>query len=152
MVIRHIFRTCARWRSFMHIYFRYGFDLVFIVYIFMVHWKNKCTKMCHNCRKRIHKWHKAKTKYNQMFMIIEIIEELFGWRTFIHRGYIIYIKYLDVLSSEIIVKNLYIIYNMKRARPWMLANLKIIWQFHAHPVHQKVLRFFGPRYIGDDFF
>ena len=34
----------------------------------------------------------------------------------------------------------------------MLANLKIIWQFHAQPVHQKVSRFFGPRYIGDDFF
>jgi hypothetical protein len=33
----------------------------------------------------------------------------------------------------------------------MLTNLKIIWQFHAHPVHQKVSRFFGPRYIGDDF-
>jgi hypothetical protein len=45
-----------------------------------------------------------------------------------------------------------IVYNMKQARPWMRANLKIIWQFHAHPVHQKVLRFFGPRYIGDDFF
>jgi hypothetical protein len=29
----------------------------------------------------------------------------------------------------------------------MLAHLKIIWQFHAHPVHQKVSRFFGPRYI-----
>jgi hypothetical protein len=42
-------------------------------------------------------------------------------------------------------------HNMKQARPWMLANLKIIWQFHAHPVHQKVSRFFGPRYIGDDF-
>jgi hypothetical protein len=39
---------------------------------------------------------------------------------------------------------------MKQARPSMLANLKIIWQFHAHPVHQKVSRFFGPRYIGDD--
>jgi hypothetical protein len=38
-------------------------------------------------------------------------------------------------------------YNMKPARPWMLAHLKIIWQFH-----QKVSRFFGPRYIGDDFF
>ena len=24
--------------------------------------------------------------------------------------------------------------------------------FHAHPVHQKVSRFFGPRYIGDDLF
>jgi hypothetical protein len=34
----------------------------------------------------------------------------------------------------------------------MLAHLKIIWQFHAHPVHQKVSRLFGPRYIGDDFF
>jgi hypothetical protein len=43
-------------------------------------------------------------------------------------------------------------YNMKPARPWMLAHLKIIWQFHAHPVHQKVSRFFGPRYIGDDYF
>jgi hypothetical protein len=42
--------------------------------------------------------------------------------------------------------------NMKRAWPWMLTNLKIIWQFHAHPVHQKVSRYFGPRYIGDDFF
>ena len=39
------------------------------------------------------------------------------------------------------------IYNMKPARPWMLAHLKIIWQFH-----QKVSRIFGPRYIGDDFF
>jgi hypothetical protein len=34
----------------------------------------------------------------------------------------------------------------------MLAHLKIIWQFHAHPVHQKVSILFGPRYIGDDFF
>jgi hypothetical protein len=34
----------------------------------------------------------------------------------------------------------------------MLTNLKMIWQFHVHPVHQKVSRFFGPRYIGDDFF
>ena len=42
--------------------------------------------------------------------------------------------------------------NMKQAQTWMLANLKIIWQFHAHPVHQKVSRLFGPRYIGDDFF
>ena len=41
---------------------------------------------------------------------------------------------------------------MKPARPWMLVHLKIIWQFHAHPVHQKVSRFFGSRYIGDDFF
>ena len=34
----------------------------------------------------------------------------------------------------------------------MLANMKIIWQFHAHPMHQKVSRLFGPRYIGDDIF
>jgi hypothetical protein len=34
----------------------------------------------------------------------------------------------------------------------MLTHLKIIWQFHAHPVRQKVSRLFGPRYIGDDFF
>ena len=34
----------------------------------------------------------------------------------------------------------------------MLTHLKIIWQFHAHPVHQKGSRLFGPRYIGDDFF
>ena len=26
---------------------------------------------------------------------------------------------------------------MKQARPWMLANLKIIRQFHAHPVHSN---------------
>ena len=25
-------------------------------------------------------------------------------------------------------------------------------EIHAHPVHQKVSRFFGPRYVGDDFF
>jgi hypothetical protein len=43
-------------------------------------------------------------------------------------------------------------FNMKPARPSMLANLKIIWQFHTHPVHQKVSRYFGPRYIGNDFF
>jgi hypothetical protein len=41
-----------------------------------------------------------------------------------------------------------VIINMKPAQPWMLAHLKIIWQFHAHPVHQKVSRFLGPRYIG----
>ena len=40
-----------------------------------------------------------------------------------------------------------LIINMKPARPLMLAHLKIIWQFH-----QKVSRFFGPRYIEDDFF
>ena len=34
----------------------------------------------------------------------------------------------------------------------MLAHLKIIWQYPTHPVHQKVSRFFGPRFIGDDFF
>ena len=34
----------------------------------------------------------------------------------------------------------------------MNARLKIIWQFHAHPVYQKVSRFVEPRYNGDDFF
>ena len=34
----------------------------------------------------------------------------------------------------------------------MTVQLKIIWQFYAYPVHQKLSRFFGPRYIGDDFF
>jgi hypothetical protein len=28
-------------------------------------------------------------------------------------------------------------FNMKQARPWMLANLYIFCQFHAHPVHQN---------------
>jgi len=32
--------------------------------------------------------------------------------------------------------------NMKQARPWMLANLKIICQFHAHPVHQNSVEIF----------
>jgi hypothetical protein len=45
--------------------------------------KINAQKLCHNCTKRIHKLHKTKTKYNQMFMIIEIIEESLGWRTFI---------------------------------------------------------------------
>jgi len=26
---------------------------------------------------------------------------------------------------------------LKQARPWMLANLKVICQFHAHSVHQN---------------
>ena len=43
--------------------------------------------------------------------------------------------------------------NMKPAWPWMLAHLKIIWQFHAHPVHQKVSRFFWAEiYWGQLFF
>ena len=33
-------------------------------------------------------------------------------------------------------------FNMKQARPWMLANLKIICQFHAHPVHQHSVDIF----------
>jgi hypothetical protein len=51
-------------------------------------------------------------------------------------------------TDETWYKQLYIhfVYNMKQARPWMLANMKIIWQFHAHPMHQKVSRLFGPRY------
>jgi hypothetical protein len=31
---------------------------------------------------------------------------------------------------------------MKQARPWMLANLKIICQFHAHPLHQNSVDIF----------
>jgi hypothetical protein len=31
-------------------------------------------------------------------------------------------------------------------------NPEPVCNFHAHPVHQKVSRFFEPRYIGDDFF
>ena len=34
------------------------------------------------------------------------------------------------------------VYNMKQARPWMLAKLKIICQFHAHPVHQNSVEIF----------
>jgi hypothetical protein len=34
----------------------------------------------------------------------------------------------------------------------MFAHLKIFWQFHAHPMNQKVSRIFGPRFIGDDVF
>jgi hypothetical protein len=34
----------------------------------------------------------------------------------------------------------------------MLANLKIISQFHSHPVHQISVDIFGPRYIGSDLF
>jgi hypothetical protein len=44
-------------------------------------------------------------------------------------------------------KIIIIIINMKPARPWMLAHLKIIWQFHAHLVHQKVSRFLGTTFF-----
>jgi hypothetical protein len=40
--------------------------------------------------------------------------------------------------------------NMKPARPWMLAHLKIIWQFHAHPVNPK--DFLGRDILGTTFF
>ena len=33
--------------------------------------------------------------------------------------------------------------NMKQTLPCMLANLKIIWQFHTHTVHQKCRDFLG---------
>jgi hypothetical protein len=39
---------------------------------------------------------------------------------------------------------------MKRARPRILANLKIIRRFHAHPVHQNSVDICGPRYVRDD--
>ena len=58
--------------------------------------------------------------------------------------------HLRTHTGEVRLKNCHIIYvvyifNMKQARPWMLANLKIIWiwQFHAHPVHQQVSRILG---------
>ena len=51
------------------------------------------------------------------------------------------------------IKTIYINSNMKQARPWMLANLKIIWQFHAHPVHQNsVKNFVGRDISGVTFF
>ena len=61
----------------------------------------------------------------------------------------IIIKCVIILNSnkENSLSTMIIKSNMKPARPWMLAHLKIIWKFH-----QKVSRFFGPRYIGDDFF
>ena len=34
----------------------------------------------------------------------------------------------------------------------MLANLKIICRFHAHPVHQNSVDIFEPKYVGNDFF
>ena len=34
--------------------------------------------------------------------------------------------------------------NMKQARPWMLANLKSICHFQAHPVHQNSVEIFWP--------
>ena len=58
---------------------------------------------------------------------------------------------LIVFAPFLLLLLLIIITNMKQARPWMVENLKIIWQSHAHPVNQKVSRFFGPRYIGHDF-
>ena len=42
--------------------------------------------------------------------------------------------------------------NMKPGRPWMLAILKIICRFHAHPVHQNSVDILGPRYVGDEFY
>ena len=91
LVICYIFRTCARWRCFMHIY------IVFLIWFWpSFHClrfydslkKINAPKMCHTFRKRLHKLHKTKAKYNQTFMIIEIIDEVRGWWTFIHRRYI----------------------------------------------------------------
>ena len=42
--------------------------------------------------------------------------------------------------------------NMKPERPCMLAHLKIIWQFHADPVHQKCRDFLGRDLLGTTFF
>ena len=42
-------------------------------------------------------------------------------------------------------------HNMKQAWSCMLANLKIICRFYAHPMNQNSVDMFGPRYVGDDF-
>jgi hypothetical protein len=34
----------------------------------------------------------------------------------------------------------------------MLPNLKIIYRFHVHPVHQNSVDILGPRYVGDHIF
>ena len=60
--------------------------------------------------------------------------------------YTIFVKFRNS-NKNVLEIVLIIVNNMQPARPWMLTHLKIIWQFHAHPVHQKV-----SRYIGDDFF
>jgi hypothetical protein len=41
--------------------------------------------------------------------------------------------------------------NMKQAWSCMLANLKMICRFYAHPVNQNSVDMFGPKYVGDDF-
>ena len=41
---------------------------------------------------------------------------------------------------------------MKPARPSMLAHLKIIWQFHAHLVLQKVCSYLDRDILGTTFF
>ena len=47
---------------------------------------------------------------------------------------------------------LLIIINMKPSRPRMLAHLKIIWQFHAHPSIKKCQDFLGRDILGTTFF
>ena len=44
------------------------------------------------------------------------------------------------------------VFNMKQARPWKLPNLKIIWQFHAHPVHQNSVEIFWAEVYRERFF
>jgi hypothetical protein len=44
----------------------------------------------------------------------------------------------SVTSGLILIFKMYdlaMLFNMKQARPWMLTNLKIMCQFHAHPVY-----------------
>jgi hypothetical protein len=45
-----------------------------------------------------------------------------------------YNKNVDIIWHYCIISH-----NMKQARPWILANLKIICQFHVHPVHQMTV-------------
>jgi hypothetical protein len=74
------------------------------------------------------------------FRVEKTVLEFLKWAKII-----LYFKYTVTVKK-------YIPYNMKQAWPWMLANLKMFWLFHAHPVHQQVSWFCVLRYIGDDFF
>jgi hypothetical protein len=88
------------------------------------------------------------TKYRKRSIQSQTTESLFLQRTQEQKPAISIV--VSCLLS--LVKTCLIHYsNMKQAWPWMLTNLKLVWQFHAHPVHQKASRLFGPRYIGDDF-
>jgi hypothetical protein len=88
LVICYIFRTCTRWRSFMHNYFRYDFDLVFIVYIFTMHWKKLMHQTCVTLAgKEYINYIRPKQNIIKHSCWIEIVDKVLGWWTFIHQGY-----------------------------------------------------------------